>query len=377
IHVNGTRGKSSVTRLIAGALRAHGLKVYAKTTGTLPRMIMADGTEYPVYRPARANIIEQVRIVALAARQGAEALVIECMALQPRLQSLAELRLVRATHGVITNARPDHLDVMGPGERDVALALLGTTPVGATLFTAERDFPEEFRMACADRGSDLVIVAPEEIDALGDEEMARFRYVEHKENVALVLKVTDALGIDRETAMRGMIEAPPDTGALGEFDLEFFGRRIMFVNGFAANDPESSERIWNIANDRHPWAERRIMVLNCRADRPDRSRQLGEVLATWRPADRYLLVGTGTYALARTAVSRGLSPTLITPLEGAEPVRVFEEILGACGRSAMVMGLGNIGGIGLELLKYFSNRAKIEPQPREATKGDSREGAPL
>ena len=35
IHVNGTRGKSSVTRLIAAALRAHGTVTCAKTTGTL------------------------------------------------------------------------------------------------------------------------------------------------------------------------------------------------------------------------------------------------------------------------------------------------------------------------------------------------------
>ena len=39
IHVNGTRGKSSVTRLIAAGLRAGGLNTFAKTTGTIPRII--------------------------------------------------------------------------------------------------------------------------------------------------------------------------------------------------------------------------------------------------------------------------------------------------------------------------------------------------
>jgi len=107
IHVNGTRGKSSVTRLIAGALREHGIKTYAKTTGTLPRTIMADGREYPIYRPARANIIEQLRIVSLAAYNNADALVVECMALQPFLQSLTELKFIKATHGVLTSARAD------------------------------------------------------------------------------------------------------------------------------------------------------------------------------------------------------------------------------------------------------------------------------
>jgi len=39
IHVNGTRGKSITTRLIAAGLREAGFKVLAKTTGILPRLI--------------------------------------------------------------------------------------------------------------------------------------------------------------------------------------------------------------------------------------------------------------------------------------------------------------------------------------------------
>ena len=86
------------------------MRAAAKTTGTLARMILPDGREVPVFRPAGANIIEQVRIVSAAQRHGAEALVIECMALQPELHWLTESKFVRATHGVITNARADHLE---------------------------------------------------------------------------------------------------------------------------------------------------------------------------------------------------------------------------------------------------------------------------
>ncbi len=53
IHVNGTRGKSSVARLIAAGMRAGNIRTCCKTTGTLPRMILPDGTEYPVFRPSR------------------------------------------------------------------------------------------------------------------------------------------------------------------------------------------------------------------------------------------------------------------------------------------------------------------------------------
>ena len=40
--------------------------------------------------------------------------------------------------------------------------------------------------------------------------------------------------------------------------------------------------------------------------------------------------------------------------------RIFEEIIGLSGRSAMVMGIGNIGGQGMELVHYFHNRSAWE-----------------
>ena len=362
IHVNGTRGKSSVTRLIAAGLRGAGIKTYAKTTGSVPRVITDDGTEYPVFRPAGANIIEQVRIVSFAARQGAHALVIECMALQPVLQFLAEAKLIRATHGVITNARPDHLDLMGPTERDVSLALLGTTPYKARLFTCERDYPEDFEAACEDRETDLIVVQEEEIRSVSREDMHPFPYVEHKENVALALKVCASLGVSRQTALQGMWTAVPDVGAMQEFRLTFFGRELFFVNGFAANDPESSETIWRIALERHERLERKIMVINTRADRPDRSKQLGEAIPGWPPAHKYLVIGSGTYRLVKTAINRGVHPSLILNAEGSTVERVFEETVRISGRSAMIMGIGNIASPGLELVTYFQNRADLDPE---------------
>ena len=86
IHVNGTRGKSSVTRLVAAGLRAGGIKTMAKTTGTLPRIIDEHGLEVPVIRPHNANIIEQIKVIRYMARRKPEAIVMECMAVQPEYQ---------------------------------------------------------------------------------------------------------------------------------------------------------------------------------------------------------------------------------------------------------------------------------------------------
>jgi len=361
IHVNGTRGKSSVTRLIAAGLREGGIRTFAKTTGTLPRMIIHDGSEYPVYRQSKPNIIEQVRIVAFAARNRAEALVIECMALQPYLQSLCEMKLVRSTHGVITNVREDHLDMMGPGERDVALALLGTTPPGRELFTCERDYSLEFETVCRDRGARLVVVSDEEIQSVSDGDLREFRYVEHRDNVALALKVCRAVGVPDDVALRGMKKAEPDAGAMSDLKLDFFGRRIHFINGFAANDPESTGMIWRMVLKKHPDVQRRIMIINSRIDRPDRSRQIGEALALWERADRYILIGSGSYFLVRYAVKAGIDARLFTNAEDLDTEVIFEEVLKHCGKSTLVMGIGNIAGPGLELITYFRNRSEETP----------------
>ena len=86
VYVNGIRGKSTVTRMIDGGLRAGGWKVFCKTTGTVPMVIGVDGTARPLVRRGRANISEQVRVLHRAVREGAQILVIECMAVDPALQ---------------------------------------------------------------------------------------------------------------------------------------------------------------------------------------------------------------------------------------------------------------------------------------------------
>src|SRR6188768_2254174 len=115
IVVNGIRGKSSITRLCAGALRGGNILTVAKTTGTAARFISPDGEEEPVYRKfGLANIVEQIDIVRRAAAFKPDALVIECMAVLPDLQEVNEQKLIQSTVCVICNVREDHLMEMGP-----------------------------------------------------------------------------------------------------------------------------------------------------------------------------------------------------------------------------------------------------------------------
>lgn len=334
IHVNGTRGKSSVTRLIAAGLRAGGIRTCAKTTGTLARMIFEDGRELPIFRPDRANVIEQKRIIKTAIAARAEALVIECMALQPLLQSVCELKLIRSTHGVITNARADHLDVMGPTRLDVARALSATVPVGGTLLTAEDrvDSLGVMDEACTDRGSSLKSITAADSAAITPEELAQFSYLEHAENVALSLAVCEQMGVARDVALRGMWAAVPDPGAMRVHQQTVRGDSWRFVNAFAANDPESTTRIWDAAYEYFPGVTRRVLVMNCRVDRIDRSVTMANACVHWRAYDRVVIIGSGTDVFLRRLLRGGIDQNRILCLgnaTGDEVVRMLLESFAA------------------------------------------------
>lgn len=359
IHVNGTRGKTSVARLIAAGLRAGGKRVYAKTSGTLASVTDDKGAEFPVFRFSQPNIIEQLRVLRRISRYRPEAVVIECMALQPRFQSLTELRMIRSTHGVITNARRDHLDVMGPTGRDVARALAGSTPVNACLYTAEKKHIDVFEHSAADRGSELRQITDAEVASITENELSEFQYQEHAENVALALTICGELGVERDTALQGMCMLPPEPGATQIYRLIYHGRELIFVNAFAANDPESTRRIWErvISRHRHEDGYKRIAVVNCRADRPQRSQQIAQVAAEWTPADHFVVAGRGTILFLREANRRGIGPDKLTVEEAASAADIIETILEISGPRAVIVGMANIKDVGASIARYFGNRA--------------------
>ena len=355
IHVNGTRGKSSVTRLIAGGLRAGGRRAFAKTTGTTARMIRMDGSEVDVFRVGRPNIIEQTRIFRRAVEERAEVIVLECMAVTPELQPISELRLVRSTLGVITNTRADHLDVMGPGVDDVARVLAQTIPVRGHLFTAERDRTEILASEARRRGTTLHVV---EGDSSAGSDLEGFTYCEHAENVALALAVCAHLGIDRATALRGMKEAAPDPGALRRYRMRIGSKEVEFINAFAANDPDSTRLIWSRLGLDHPEpGVRRIVLANCRGDRLQRSGQIAQLVARYLPADHVVLSGEGTALVAQQAVSKGLDRARLSDFGGMGAELVFERVVNLVGERGVVVGIGNIVGLGQEIALHFKNRA--------------------
>ena len=109
--------------------------------------------------------------------------------------------------------------------------------------------------------------------------------------------------------------------------------------------------------DKYWEGGKRIAIFNCREDRPERSQQLSEVVPHWKAADVYILVGTGTYIFAKFAEKAGLNPQNIVLAEGQSASQVFETIIENSDQKAFIMGMGNIGGVGLEIIQYFKNRS--------------------
>lgn len=352
IHVNGTRGKSSVARLIAAGLRGGGVHTACKTTGTMARFIRPDGIEEPVIRIGRTNVIEQVHVVKKAAKYHPEALVIECMAVQPLLQSLCELKLVRSTIGVLCNAKADHLDVMGPTEHDVALALAATMPIKGTFITPEKTYLKVFKDAANDRESNLIEVNDSDISAISDAEMANFSYLEYKVNVALALKVCEFAGVKRDEALKGMWAAKPDPGALILKSIQYKDKTIILANGFAANDPISTKQLWQKVTQHQTDASDVIALVNCRDDRGDRSRQMAEIIHEFDGISQILTIGSGCDVFLKS-IKKEASLTIENG-EGWHVHQVLEYLYQQSnGSQILAIGVCNIAAIGFALLNYF------------------------
>jgi poly-gamma-glutamate synthase PgsB/CapB len=355
IHVNGTRGKSSVTRLIGAALREGGIRTITKVTGTYPRLILEDGSEVKIYRKAGANIIEQLSIIKLAAERKSQAIVIECMAIQPQYQLITETKMLHSTIGLITNVRLDHVDVMGYSLPEIATALSRTIPRNQHLFTAEKQTLRELREISKKQNTLLHI---SDASSVSDEEMIGFCYIEHKENVALALAVCEFIGIGRKAALEGMYKAIPDAGVLKLSKVVAFGKKINFFNGFAANDPQSTLMIWKKIRSDIVLKGSKIILLNTRQDRLDRAKQLAAMvgLELNDEYDYLVLIGQSTEIVEELSVRNGVKRNKILNLGWTEPESVFESILACTENESNVIAIGNMGGMGGKVAEFFENR---------------------
>jgi gamma-polyglutamate synthase len=356
IHVNGIRGKSSVTRLVAAVLREAGYVTLAKTTGSAARVIDPAGVETPIHRGGAATINEQVGVIARYVTPEIEAIVVECMAVNPLYQRVAQDRIIRGDITVITNVREDHQEVMGETLEQIADSMSVTIPQDGVVITAEArpHLRERIERNAARRRAEFHFADASEVD---DAAMVGFDYLEFRENVAVGLKVADVLGIDREVAMRGMWKAVPDIGALRLATVELMGKDVLWVPMFAANDRESVVSIFESLEPQLK-GRTRIGLLNNRADRGRRAELFADVAADALQPYLDHIVTLGAYEAIVTArlIAGGFPAERVTNL--GDTVRpTADGLIEALaklmpGERAALVGLVNIHTAQAEMLLH-------------------------
>ena len=350
VNINGIRGKSTVTRLITSILTEAGYKTVGKTTGTAARMIywFQDDEDIIVRQPQGANIGEQLKVLQKAADLNAEALVCECMAVNPDYQKVFQFRMLEANIVVIVNVLEDHLDVMGPTLDQIAQAFGATIPYNGFLITIDCAYTNYFKQIAKERNTKVIIADNSKIT---DEYLAKFDYMIFPDNASLALAVGEALGIDEETCFTGAMRIT----RIGDENLN-----CTFVNGFAANDPQSTVNIWERVKELEYNTEDPIVIMNCREDRVDRTEIF--VSDVFPKIQTHTLVAIGEVSEPiTTAFNNGQFPNVknYINLEYAEPDKIMET-LNPLLKDRMVFGVGNIHGQGEAFIEKLLSMARDE-----------------
>jgi gamma-polyglutamate synthase len=356
VAVTGTRGKSSVTRLIAAALRGDGRSVLAKTTGSRPVFSGADGSEHLIDRPGPPTILEQKRVLRAAARGRQDALVAEMMSIRPECLRAEAARILKPDLLVITNVRVDHREEMGATVDSAAAALAEAIAPGCTVLVPAAENHPAFQAAAHRRGARLVPV-PDRASG-GPSAGGPGGGWEFPENRLLAAAAAEFLGVSRERAEAGMAAAVPDFGALRVWSLNENGIPRFAVSAFAANEPQSTRRLLDrLAEIRPGLPERKIGLLNLREDREDRTRQWVEAAAEGFFADfaGILVLGRPAGPVARKLRRRGPADRFVQGLPGSDPARIMAAARTRAGSlPASFIGLGNIAGAGAALVDHWN-----------------------
>ena len=160
--------------------------------------------------------------------------------------------------------------------------------------------------------------------------------------------------------VNGMCDRP-EPGVTTVYQVRHSTQSLLFVNSFAANDPDAAGRIWETIVQRYGQNRWRVAIINCRHDRADRSLQLAEACVQWTPADHYIVTGTGTELFHRSAARLEIGGGQVTTLEKTSRDRVLKVIDRVAGPSALRWEWEMFQVLVWNLLSIFIDRTRIQP----------------
>jgi poly-gamma-glutamate synthase PgsB/CapB len=360
ICVSGTRGKSSVTRLISACLRESGMSVLAKTTGSRPCLIFPDGEEKEIQRFGNPSILEGKKVLRLAAESKVHAVVMEMMSIRPESHYSESIQMIKPHILVVTNIRKDHLAEMGPSKEDIARCFASAIPRRGTVFIPAEEIYPVFEEKAKDAQARIFPV-PRDKPGMGEEWRERLPAHEFTQNIGLAMAVAEFLGIDQEKAYRGLLKTQVDFGSLKiwKIDSGLTSKTWFLVSAFAANDPESTKEVLNKLEDKGLLKKRKkIGLFNFRSDRGERTIQWLEALKDGADFPFDALVFIGEHARAVKTRLRGHTKAEIFTSHKKKPEELMAQIFPIGREEAVLVGMGNMGGRGEVLVDYWNQRGK-------------------
>lgn len=348
INVNGTRGKSTVTRLLTAALLEAGMPTIGKATGSKSCILsfkiagdqlLAQETEM-LRQPEGPNIKEVKFAIQVAAQSQAQVLVAECMAVNPAYQKVFAIDYLKSNYSIITNVLEDHMDVLGPSLQDVAEAFMAAVPRNSTLIVPPGEFLSYYLEVAAQKKVVVRVANPAQIPQAYCE---KFSFPVFPENVALAMETAVALGVKKNVAMAGMLKAIPDVGAIRFHKIKGIAGEGVLINAFSANDPTTTMAIWHYLKARKQVSQHTTIIMNCRNDRIDRGRLFLKSVLNNMPTKALILIGDGTGLIY--AKHKSLAFEEVINLGGIS-ARNFAHFLQArCSAKDVFLGIGNYYGV--------------------------------
>lgn len=313
--VTGSRGKSSIVRMLHAAFEDAGLTAYARITGVAPRALGRNEVR-PISRSAGAHVGE-MRWWLRQLPADAQAIVLENSAISPDLQPLAG-RWLQPDVSVLSSILPDHQEAWGPTRANAAEVLTAGIPRGGKVVISE-NLAEDFCLQglLRQRGCEPLLAAP--AAGIDTPHLAC--------NLGLALAVIEQFGIETDHARQAMLDLPTD-----RYDF-----RVLDCNGaelamaFSANDIASTKALFAFLQ----WEEAQTrLVYNHRADRPARLRSFMHWFeaSAWREV---LIIGDRPRM--RVASARYIK------------IRDRVGLLGLFRAGDRIFGCGNIAGLPMAL----------------------------
>lgn len=347
IHVNGTRGKSTVTKYISAGLREVNLKVMGKVTGEIPTFLLPDDTTKTIKRKGPARVQEQFDIIRKAGKNKADALVLECMSIDPALQKL-ESTFFKPDIYIITNIRDDHREKMGSTQDSHIKSICNAIPDNSKIIACESLYMNIIKDKAIAQNSTFI----KALD-LHDSEKRKIPDTVHESNVKLALTACIEAGMSREYAFNGILKSiskseSPLYSILNNEHNQFF------LNAFSINDTQSASNFLSFWTKKLSIADKIVVVFNTRSDRPIRTDLFTEwIKSNHAKISTVILTGDHKIRANRKLAAMNLN-IQIKRMRINSHTRIKETIIEIAGNAGLIVGIGNAKGLGYKIINEFS-----------------------